>query len=350
MIVFIGNSPPVSLGGSGASNGEKFRTVKRFCLERRFKPSKCPRGLPGSIQRDSGPAVAELGHLVRASDVNTPIQRWFQYREGYTLNFATEYFLVTKVWSSIPFVDSGQPSSLLVVVALLPSALMPIPWPLCREGKNTKLFAKHNRRHRDANPRPGARSIWSCADVPLLRIIEKIFHPEILDALLCLQGRILSISNDKTRDFVLLGWIAILEDVSNVFREGNGIKYRNRIRNGNTYTVSPYAQWAAMRFPEDKFQFVKHKLVAQLKLMLEDIRAEKRSGVQPVAKHGDAEDLRDLVSSQGASLALFSPPYCNCFNYIKAYKVELWMSEFIRTYADIGKLTALGIDPESNLF
>ncbi len=170
-----------------------------------------------------------------------------------------------------------------------------------------------------------------------------IWHRQKLWPLLCLQGRILAIGDDRVRDFLLLGWIAILEDVSNVFREGNGIKYRNRIRNGNTYTVSPYEQWAAIRFPEDKFQFVKRKLVAQLKLMLEDIRAEKRSGVEPVVKHGDADDLRDLASSQSASLALFSPPYCNCFNYIKAYKVELWMSGFIRTYADIGTLTALGI-------
>ncbi|WP_338834105.1 hypothetical protein [Bradyrhizobium septentrionale] len=286
----------------------------------------------------------ELGQLVRASDSCTPIQRWFQYREGYTLELCNRIFRSDESLVVDPFCGFG---STLVAARRRGFASVGIDAnPLAAFVAKVKT-RNYTRRTLDdievqigalARIRSGVR-----AEVPLLRIIEKVFHPEILDALLCLQSRILSFDNDKVRDFLLLGWIAILEDVSNVFREGNGIKYRNRIRNGNSYTVSPYEQWAAMRFPEDKFQFVKRKLVDQLKLMLEDIRAEKRSGAEPLVKHGDAEDLRDLVPSQGASLALFSPPYCNCFNYIKAYKVELWMSGFIRTYADIGKLTALGI-------
>jgi SAM-dependent methyltransferase len=286
----------------------------------------------------------ELGHLVRASDVGTPIQRWFQYREGYTLELCNRIFSHDESLVVDPFCGFG---STLVAARRRGFASVGIDAnPLAAFVAKAKTQNYSQRTINDIKTHIGAFARVRSgprAEVPLLRIIDKIFHPEILDALLCLQGRILAIANDKVRDFLLLGWIAILEDVSNVFREGNGIKYRNRIRNGNTYTVNPYQQWAATRFPEDKFQFVKRKFISQLNLMLEDIQAEKRSSVQPVVKHGDAEDLRVLVPPEGASLALFSPPYCNCFNYIKAYKVELWMSGFIRTYADIGKLTALGI-------
>jgi hypothetical protein len=299
------------------------------------------RALSSGIQIQQSP---ELGNLVRASDVGTPIQRWFQYREGYTLELCNRIFSRDESLVVDPFCGFG---STLVAARRRGFASIGIdanPLAAFVAKVKTRNYSQRTIDNIETQIRALARARSGvCADVPLLRIIEKIFHPEILDSLLCFQNKILSIDEDKVRDFLLLGWIAILENVSNVFREGNGIKYRNRIRNGNTYTVSPYEQWAAVRFPEDKFQFVKHKLISQLKLMLEDVQAEKRGGFQPVVKHGDAEDLRKIVPSESASLALFSPPYCNCFNYIKAYKVELWMSGFIRTYADIGKLTALGI-------
>jgi hypothetical protein len=299
------------------------------------------RALSSGIEIHRSP---ELGQLVRASDISTPIQQWFQYREGYTLELCNRIFSQHESLVVDPFCGFG---STLVAARRRGFASIGIDAnPLAAFVAKVKTRNYSRKTINDIQKQIhalGRARPKGAADAPLLRIIDKIFHPEILVSLLCFQSNILAIDEDKVRDFLLVGWLAILEDVSNVFREGNGIKYRNRIRNGNTYTVSPYEQWAAVRFPENKFDFVKQRLISQLNLMLNDVQAEKRNSLEPVVKHGDAEDIRKLVPSAGASLALFSPPYCNCFNYIKAYKVELWMSGFIRTYADIGKLTALGI-------
>src|SRR5690606_14968104 len=48
---------------------------------------------------------------------------------------------------------------------------------------------------------------------------------------------------------------------------------------------------------------------------------------------------------------VFSPPYCNCFNYFKIFKVELWMGEFVESYTDIQKLNrrAMRSHVETNL-
>ncbi len=140
----------------------------------------------------------------------------------------------------------------------------------------------------------------------------------------------------------MLAWLATLEGMSNVYREGNGVKYRNRLRRGNLYTVRPYDQWQAEHFPPDKFAYVRGEVLSHLELMLDEAE-HLAEGPEALVVQGDASKAATLAPPEGASLLLFSPPYCNCFNYIKAYKLELWMAGFIRTYPDIRALTAMGV-------
>src|SRR5262249_4103820 len=89
---------------------------------------------------------------------------------------------------------------------------------------------------------------------PALGIAGKVFEPEILQTLLKVRSIIESgFSGEKpVRDFLHLAWVAILERVGSYFKEGNGIKYRNRKRLKTGYVRRPEGRWQQERFGPDQ--------------------------------------------------------------------------------------------------
>lgn len=295
------------------------------------------RGL--SVREDS-----TFASLVRPSDTAEPIQRWFRYREGYTVELCRKLFAPGESFVLDPFCGFG---STLVAAqrAGIPSAGLDVsPLAVFVSRVKTRRYSKtvvtKIRAQIEVVLKTSAKGKKS--PYPEIRILDQLFHPEILDALCVFRYAIDQIEDMCVREFLSLGWISILEEVSNVYREGNGIKYRNRVRRGNLYTTTPYDVWQAKRFPADKFKYVREELSKQLRMMVEET-SFLRAGPQPSVLHEDASQAKKSVPAEGASLILFSPPYCNCFNYIKAYKLELWMAGFIQNYPDIRRLTAMGL-------
>ena len=77
-----------------------------------------------------------------------------------------------------------------------------------------------------------------------MRIAAKVFEPDILDTVLQLRTLIEERAATKAeRNFLLLAWLAILQDVGSYFKEGNGIKYRNRQRRTGGYVARPEGRW-----------------------------------------------------------------------------------------------------------
>ncbi|MCX5764716.1 MAG: hypothetical protein NTU67_08855 [Gemmatimonadetes bacterium] len=291
------------------------------------------------------PVVArpDLGPYVRPSDAGSPFQRWFSYREGYTVSLCSQYIRSSDSLILDPFCGFG--STLLAAqragVASVGMDVSPLAAFVARV-KTHKYNAAALRDIKASISRLRRVTVESTpAEAPVIRILPKLFHPKILEALLLFRAAIDRTAEAATRDFLMLAWVAILEDVSNVFREGNGVKYRNRMR-GNEYSVRPYDEWESERFPRDKFDYVRTALLTHLKMMLEDASSASTHASARVV-HDDVRNIAAHVRPQSVDLALFSPPYCNCFNYIKAYKLELWMAGFIRQYPDIRSLTKRGI-------
>lgn len=327
-IHYVSDTPP--------ANSVRRRTEDRIVANRAIL-EKLGRGL--IIRED-----ASFAALVRPSDSSEPVQRWFHYREGYTVDLCRRLFGPDESFVVDPFCGFG---STLVAAqrAGIPSAGLDVS-PLAvfvmrvKTRRYTKLLISRIRTEIKSLAVVTANSPSS--PPPQLRILDKLFHPEILNALCVFRYSIDQIQDECAREFLLFAWISILEHVSNVYREGNGIKYRNRVRRGNVYTITPYDVWQAKRFPADKFGYVRNQLLVQLEMMVSEATFLLRGPVPSVVQ-ADATEARKLVPKGGASLVLFSPPYCNCFNYIKAYKLELWMAGFIRNYPDIRRLTAMGV-------
>lgn len=286
----------------------------------------------------------DLGALVRPSDKHEPVQRWFHYREGYTVELCQQYIRPDDQLVLDPFCGFG--STLLAAKrAGVPSIGFDVN-PLA------SFVASVKTRNYSSEDLDTLRKIQTAivglsesdeqAASPSIRILPKLFDSGILSALNACRQIIDREPDSKAKDLALLCWLSVLESVSNTYREGNGLKYRNRVRRGNSYTVVPIATWADSRFPADRVGFVSDRVSSAIDIALDDIE-ENESSHQPLVIEGDSSLLSRDVRAGSVTSAIFSPPYCNCFNYIKAYKLELWMGGFIKSYPQISGLTERGI-------
>jgi hypothetical protein len=173
-----------------------------------------------------------------------------------------------------------------------------------------------------------------------LRIAHKVFEPEISSALMQLRTHIESWSDDQPiRDLLLLAWIGILQDVGSYFKEGNGIKYRNKQRLANGYVKRTEGVWQQQRFGDNQAQFVWSAYAKQLRMMLDDAArwGTGRWREQRVIS-GSALDLPTLLPDETFDSIIFSPPYANRFDYFESQKVELWFGGFVSSYDDLNRL------------
>jgi len=168
-----------------------------------------------------------------------------------------------------------------------------------------------------------------------------VFEPEILAALLRLRAAIEErAATKRQRNFLLLAWLSILEEVGSYFKEGNGIKYRNRQRRPGGYVARPDGHWQRARFGADQGAFVDATFATRLGGMLEDTAAwsESRHWSAQRVVEGDALEETALLEAASFDSVLFSPPYANRFDYFESQKVELWFGGFVDGYDELRTL------------
>jgi hypothetical protein len=281
----------------------------------------------------------------------TPVQRWFPYREGYSTQLVNAFIKELKITGNIfdPFSGSGT----------------------------TLLASRHNNLNSfgiDVNPisvlvAKAENENYSINDIKNLRdeieklktvtrskkvfhtsfdLADKVFNSEILQTLLQLKFHLKEIQNQKIQNLFFVAWLSIIEDVSNIKKEGNGIKYKNRKRTPNGYINIEKEVWEKQAFPEDKFNFVKTKLLKHLEIISEDIRnnyglCEK----QPQIFKGSCLKFDELFSEE-IQFTFFSPPYCNCFDYFEIHKVDLWLGDFVSNKDEFKLLRNTGFRSNTN--
>ena len=189
---------------------------------------------------------------------------------------------------------------------------------------------------------------------PTLRRLERVFMPEVLRALLVIQRRIIEIEEAEARDFFLLAWLSILVEVSNLKREGS-LKHRRRRRlYQGGYEVLPLEVWQSDALPADPFKSVLANFLNATQDMLTDleVRSEgntigeggmEKEGLEARVLSGSAMELDQFVQPESADAVVFSPPYMNTLNYVNAYRIELWMGGFLRSYEDRKELNRFSI-------
>lgn len=299
------------------------------------------RNLRAALQKvETGLPIVECPEL--ASSVhwspaeNIPVHRWFRYREGFSPSLL-DHFQGTAARLD-PFCGCGT--------TLLDSARRGVPScgsdlsPLATfvATIKTRVYSredrvKFTRAYQDvlanfSSLRPAPR--------PPYPLLKKLFLPQSLDSLLRIKSYIDHTGSARLRDLLKLAWLSILERSSNVFKEGNGLKYRNKKRQPGRYDTVPDHIWIPRYFGKSVRKFVLDLWSEKCTQIADDIESfQFARGFAPTIRTGSSFDSDTLRFGRKFGLVVFSPPYANRFDYFETFKIELWMGDFVRSYEDL---------------
>jgi hypothetical protein len=274
-----------------------------------------------------------------------PVQRWYPYREGYSVKLVDAFLNELGISGNTfdPFAGSGT--------TLLASRMRNLKsFGVDINPVSTLIARAENEKYTTADIEEFDRQtdrMTSVKESPYdfhisFDLAMRVFNKEILKSLLQFKYHINRMEDDKVRRLFLLAWLSIIEDVSNIKKEGNGIKYKNRKRTPAGYVNIDKDAWERLNFPPDKFNFVRDKLLYQLKVISHDLRHNYgRCDKKPAIYDGSCLEF-DRYFPDEIQFTFFSPPYCNCFDYFEIHKVELWLGEFVNNKDDINKLRSKG--------
>ena len=265
-----------------------------------------------------------------------PIHRWFRYREGFSPTILEKFNGHQRIFD--PFCGCGTTliEAKKIGVDAIGADVNPLAVFVAKvktrqySATDAEVFASWAIRASEC------QQSWSVPAIPLL---PKLFQEEALEELLRLRMGLERCEDEKIRDLLFLCWLNILEGCSNVFKEGNGLKYRNKKRQRGKYETVSDDVWIPRRFGRSICAFVRQRWHSQCLLVREDLaqlRVEKPSVVDILERSCLDPDLPEEVQTCDASV--FSPPYANRFDYFEAFKVELWMGNFVGSFEEMGDL------------
>lgn len=284
----------------------------------------------------------ELGSFVHwKGNATAPMHRWLRYREAYSPELIDKLELGKRILDpfsgcgSIP-IGAASRNRRSLGIDLNPIAAFSTKVKLTPlSEKQLKKVAAFNR------DLPNLVQQYTPFQLPDLSIATKVFEPQMLDSVLrgraALEDRF---SGDQVlRNFVFLAWLAILEKVGSYFKEGNGIKYRNKKRQKGRYEDRSDGEWQLKRFGADQNIFFVSAFQNQLSMMISDSHCwSQGTWTEQSNVEGSAFDLKKIAGRRRFDSVIFSPPYANRFDYFESFKVELWFGNFVNSYGALNQL------------
>lgn len=258
-----------------------------------------------------------------------PIHRWFRYREGFSpaifdkLNKHQSIFdpfcgcgttLIEAKWRGVSAVGTDV-NPLAIFVARVKTRNY--SEKQIQDFKHNSLLVTQCR---------------SSSPAPEMCLLPKLFQPEALDELLRLRRGLEFCKDIIIKDLLLLCWLNILESCSNVFKEGNGLKYRNKKRQRGKYETISDKVWIPQYFGPSIRTFVQQRWHDQCSSVSSDLEQLPErcstSDIEILERSCLDSTLSDDLQTFDTSV--FSPPYANRFDYFETFKIELWMGNFVR--------------------
>lgn len=305
--------------------------------------------MESKLPTSMAPSYERLVHFQDA--YKTPVQRWYPYREGYSTELVTSFIENLGIKGAVLDPFSGSGTTLLAArqrgLDSVGIEVNPIS-VLVAESENDSYdetdindlegFIQHLKQLQKSRKKY----------TTLFPLADKMFNKDILAAMLQVRSEIDSVPNNKIKRLGLISWLSTIDEVSDVKKEGNGLKYRYRKRTKNGYIAIPKEEWEDEHFPGDRFRLVIDKISGKLDMVLLDIK-ESYGRVENIPQiiRGDCLHLGELTDKQ-FELTFFSPPYCNCFDYFEIHKVELWLGGFVSNREDVKNLRETGFRSNTN--
>lgn len=262
-----------------------------------------------------------------SEEATTERQRWYRYKEGYSVNLVESIireFCENKEGTILdPFLGSGttilgannldyegigfevNPFSCFLSKCKLTN------YTLDEKVEFTNLYPQFLREAKILNNK-------MVQPLPKLSIAEKVFNPEIQNYFLTVKYIIKKYKGaENVKNLLYLGWLSSIEPVSNYRKAGNGLK-KKAISKMNVVSIGD----------------VDEVLLDLYKKIEEDL--DKNLGNFRCSIFNQSSiKLKEVISPNSIQGVIFSPPYANSFDYTEIYKLELWFGDFVKDYSDL---------------
>lgn len=265
-----------------------------------------------------------------------PIHNWYKYTQGFSADLI-EYLLdemgikrnkETKVFD--PFVGSG--TTLLSCKYLGIHSFGVDISPLMTWIANIKIQNWKVNELEDLLNDLSKAQIAPISDPTLLfnDYLKKAYEPEILNQIVGWRKWIDNLqTSDLNKDFLLLGLISILEDISLIRKHGSHYRYLNKTENVgvsklNIKTISSDTD-------------IKPILLKKLTRMVSDIK-ELNLSTEVTCRAYNMNSRFNVPRDEKANVVITSPPYLNRNNYLSQQKAELSILGLLKSESDYKEL------------
>lgn len=272
----------------------------------------------------------DLVNFKRNKDI--PIHRWFDYKQGYAEELVEKLIDISKVKKGTyvldPFNGVGTTQIVAQSLGLNSIGIDVNPVATFATRVKTHIYSAAELKQIKSLLTSIRKRYKKTANIPKYQKLDTLFTPKQKEQILSIKGFWESLPASPVKDFFKLAYLSIIEDCSNRVKDGNGIKIavkRNII--GDVFT-----------YYEKKCS-----------LMLEDASKSSRKGDTLVLQGSLLQDdILKQVKGKPIGAIIFSPPYANCFDYCEVYKMELWLGDFVKDYADFQEYRSLALRSHVN--
>jgi hypothetical protein len=243
-----------------------------------------------------------------------PKHNWFDYKHGYSEDLVRAIILSSGISESDivldPFCGVGTTNVVSQSLGIRNFGFDISPIALLASKVKTRYYSDSDKA--DILKMAKSRIKSSNFDPPESELIMSAYHPDVLEKLNDIYGKINEVENPVIKDFLMLAYLSLIEKSSNRRKDGNGIKI----------AYSPTKKIDVEKLFRD-----------QLSRMIKDLDTNNHKTTSEIVDGSFVDsDISKIKGKIG--LTIFSPPYANCFDYFEVYKLEMWMGRFVSSYAD----------------